>query len=308
MYTYIVMRCGYDEGDLVAMRFDLESAKEIAANQWVKNMAEHIELTEKYRTEYPQEDTNENPIPWYTPKMRELSDVNWARFDGATRYGQNVIESHYLDDPDSEGSGMASYCVIVFDEPCPREKELLTLVQAQTPLIQNTLTRNETLSNEIAAFRKRIRKLEIEAEDLPVIIQPIRSEVVELTVVSVSRGKPVQIDSEPPPVVGEQLPTLFNSIVDSVPGSTYEIITRHGVGTEFEAVSSIQMDEETAYWTGVLVFKDPRFSPEEPEAPGIGLRYSTPGAASGVLAVTRAKNHYEQLVGIFRRLMALGTG
>jgi len=97
--------------------------------------------------------------------------------------------------------------------------------------------------------------------------------------------------------------TLFEAISER-PQEAFNIISIHAPDTEFEAVSHISMDEETAYWTGILVFKDKRFSPDEvPDLPGIQLQYHTPGAANGVVAVTRAGNFHAQLVGIFKSLM-----
>jgi hypothetical protein len=98
------------------------------------------------------------------------------------------------------------------------------------------------------------------------------------------------------------MPTLYE-VISASAQEQYVIITHHGEGTPFEAVSRVEMDIDTAHWDGWLLFKDARFSPCESELPGLGLRYGTPGGASGVVAVVRARNMHARLVAMFTALM-----
>lgn len=81
------------------------------------------------------------------------------------------------------------------------------------------------------------------------------------------------------------------------------IVSRWGVGSEFEAVSRIQWDSETGDWYGFLVFKDDRFSPLQDDHIGLQFLYTVPSAGNGVLAEQRAENTWETLVGIFQSLI-----
>ena len=99
-----------------------------------------------------------------------------------------------------------------------------------------------------------------------------------------------------------QYKTLYETVANSAQ-EEHVIIVHHSEGTEFEAVSRIEMDKETCQWGGFLVFKDPRFSPDEEEAPGLGLTYQLPGGASGAVAYVRACNYCERLVNLFTALM-----
>jgi len=88
--------------------------------------------------------------------------------------------------------------------------------------------------------------------------------------------------------------------------SNWHIYSQFGVGTEFEAIASLGMDEETAQWSGIFVFKDERFSPSLHDIPGLQFRYFMPDSASGALADARAEMMWNELVGIFKSLMAKG--
>lgn len=81
-----------------------------------------------------------------------------------------------------------------------------------------------------------------------------------------------------------------------------------GEGTEFEAISRVEFDEETGMWSGYLIFKDTRFSPEEAEFPGIQFKYGTASAGNGVLANQRAEETWKTLTGVFEGLMKGGSG
>ena len=82
------------------------------------------------------------------------------------------------------------------------------------------------------------------------------------------------------------------------------LVSLMGENTVYEAIIIVRMNEETCQWSGMLLFKDERFSPNEVDDLPLGLQYRTPTAGNGTLAVIRAENFYTQLVGIFTRLMA----
>lgn len=80
-----------------------------------------------------------------------------------------------------------------------------------------------------------------------------------------------------------------------------------GKDTEFEAIYMITVGDDDGMWRGYLVFKDYRFSPPETMDGllygALQLQYEIPSAGNGVLARTRAENHWETLCGIFKGLM-----
>ena len=72
-------------------------------------------------------------------------------------------------------------------------------------------------------------------------------------------------------------------------------------GTPYEAVVSIR-DDNDGRWSGFLVFKNERYSPPDPDVPGIQFKFYIPPASSGVQASIRAENYWRDLVSLFQSL------
>ena len=106
------------------------------------------------------------------------------------------------------------------------------------------------------------------------------------------------------------MPKLYEKLVKDLSNAAEfsPILALYGKGTEFEAVSRVEMDEEDGQWYGYMIFKDERFSPSEAELPGFQLKYFTPSAANGVCAEGRARDYWETLVNVFKGLMGKSNG
>lgn len=100
---------------------------------------------------------------------------------------------------------------------------------------------------------------------------------------------------------------LYEVLLDTpTAGSKWDdpITTQFSRDTEFEAIARVFYDEDNGKWSGFIVFKDKRFSPDEIfEMPGMRVKHFTPSAASGALAMSRAESQWNTLREIFQKLI-----